>query len=56
MKKITFCHAIVFFAVICVFGGMSYFSYVQKIFSGKVFSNYESANNFKNKIEEKFYG
>ena len=37
MKKITFCHAIVFFAVICVFGGMSYFSYVQKIFSGKVF-------------------
>lgn len=56
MKKITFCHAIVFFAVICVFGGMSYFSYVQKIFSGKVFSNYESANAFKNKIEEKFYG
>ena len=56
MKKNSFCYGLVFFAVICVFGGMSYFSYVQKIFSGKVFSNYESANAFKNKIEEKFYG
>ena len=56
MKKNSFCYGLVFFAVICVFGGMSYFSYVQKIFSGKVFSNYESANTFKNKIEEKFYG
>lgn len=56
MKKNSFCYGLVFFAVICVFGGMTYFNYVEKFFSGRIVASYESANTFKNKIEEKFYG